>query len=96
MIRNKYIDLIDKEIARDITPAERAELHTYIFQNYEAQKLYQDLFDTTVLLSKVENVEPPYNLKLRIMKSLHVNQYAPQPKQKFMDSLKSICTFDQN
>lgn len=74
MIDKKYIELIHKEIDGIIRPDDRRMLKTYLDENPEAQTLYRELQQTVKMLNQVAEIEPPANLKKRIMNSIDSNK----------------------
>ena len=58
MIDKSYIDMMNKEIDGVTTGAEREKLSTYLHTNSEAKKLYNELCQTSALLSKVTRLQP--------------------------------------
>lgn len=75
MAGEEYIELINKEISGTISPSERKELHDYLRENPDAQRLYNQLRETSDLLNKIRDVDPPTYLKKRIMNSVDFSRY---------------------
>ncbi len=80
MIDTKYLELIHKDIDKEITPAEKEMLVIYLKNNPDAEALYLELIETENLLSGVPDREPDENLKKRILNSIDYNRYAPKTK----------------
>jgi hypothetical protein len=75
MKKNRFLELVNKEISGEISPAERDVLQEYLRDDPEARKIRSQLLETSELLSQVDDVEPPAHLKGRIMASLDVGRY---------------------
>ncbi|MCU0643870.1 MAG: hypothetical protein MUC94_06380 [bacterium] len=89
MIDEKYIELMNKEIDGVITKSEQERLHNYLSANSEAQKLYNDLRQTSELLSKIPRVEPSPNIKKYVMNSIDLNRYSKATKPGRLKALVS-------
>jgi len=89
MIDEKYIELINKEIDGIITSDEKARLHAYLERNFEAKNIYQEQIQTAKLLNRVPAIEPPPNLKKRIMNSIDLNRYTVKERKRVSESLFS-------
>ncbi len=80
MIDKKYIELINKEIDGVITKVEQERLHSYLSTNPEAQNFYDELRQTSELLSKIPKLEPSPNIKTYVMNSIDLNRYVKAKK----------------
>jgi hypothetical protein len=80
MIDKKFLELIHKDIDKEITPPEKEMLGKYLKQNPEAEELHRELIEAEKLLDKLPEPEPSENLKKRILNSLDLNRYAPNKK----------------
>jgi len=89
MIDRKYIELMNKEIDGVITNTEQERLYSYLSANSEAQKLYNELRQTSELLSKIPRVEPSPNIKKYVMNSIDLNRYSKATKPGKLKSLVS-------
>lgn len=67
MVDEKYIELINKEIDGANSSAAQAELRTYLVDHEEAQQLLSDLQKLALMLDEVPEVDPPENLRSRIL-----------------------------
>jgi hypothetical protein len=75
MNEQEYIELIDKEIAGTISPREKEALREYMRTTPGAERLYTEVLQTSDLLSRVGDVDPPDNLRKRIINSLDFSRY---------------------
>ena len=75
MNEQEYIELVDKEIEGTISPRERDLLREYIEKTPGARKIYDEMHQTSDLLSRVTDVDPPVYLKRHIMNSLDFSRY---------------------
>jgi hypothetical protein len=76
MIDEKYIELINKEIDKEINPKEKALLHEYLNSNSEAKNLYDELIASENLLDRLPDNDPSVNLKKQILNSLDKSKYS--------------------
>ena len=76
MIDEKYIELINKDIDKEITQKEKDLLESYLKSNHEAQNLYDQLVSSESLLDKLPDDDPSVNLKKQILNSLDKNKYS--------------------
>ena len=90
MNEEKFIDLINKEIDGIISAQEKKGLMEYLEKNPEAKQKYQDLVDSTKYLDKLDEVEPPEELKSRIMNSIDFNRYTAKKKKKYIIKFPSV------
>lgn len=86
MIENTYIELMHKEIDGIIDQEEKDKLSSYLRDNNEAAQYYRDLVQTTDLLKEVPEINPPENLKYRILGSLNWQLYSPSQKTSSQNS----------
>ncbi len=80
MIDKKYIELINKEIDGVITKVEQERLHSYLSTNPEAQNFYDELHQTSELLSKIPKLEPSPHIKTYVMNSIDLKRYVKAKK----------------
>ena len=80
MIDKKYIELINKEIDKEITLKEKALLHEYLNSNKEAKNLYDQLLASENLLDQLPDNDPSVNLKKQILNSIDQSRYTPVKK----------------
>lgn len=80
MIDKKYIELINKDIDKEITPKEKALLHEYLNSNTEAKNLYDQLLASENLLDELPDNDPSVNLKKQILNSINKSRYTPVKK----------------
>jgi hypothetical protein len=93
MIDRIYIELMNKEIDGVITKTEQEKLHSYLSVNPEAQNFYDDLRQTSELLSEVPKVEPSPNIKKYVMNSIDWNRYAKAKRPfRFKSFVPSLLT----
>ena len=76
MIDEKYIELINKDIDKEITRKEKTLLESYLKSNPEARNLYDELVISENLLDKLPDNDPSVNLKKQILNSLDKNKYS--------------------
>jgi hypothetical protein len=67
MIPDKYVALIHKAAFDEIGDEERGELEAYLGQNPEARALHADLLRMARAFEETPEVEPPANLKKRVV-----------------------------
>lgn len=76
-------NLIQKEIDGTITPEEKERLNRRLAENPEVKKVYEVQTGISRLLDDVPPIDPPEDLKKRIMNVIDVNRYtvkASRPK----------------
>lgn len=76
MTREKYLDLIHREIDGANTPKETAKVKAYLAKDPRAQKLYNDLVAVSNMLSKASVIKPSPNLRKIILNSIPSGKYA--------------------
>ena len=81
MTEEDFIGLVDKVICGEITRAERVELEAYLAANGEARRTYDEMIETCELLGKVGDLEPPGDLRKRIMDSVDATVYRAGTQQ---------------
>ncbi len=81
MINPKYIELINKDIDKNISQLEKQELNEYLENNSEAKELHRELLKTEALLDKLPEREPSINLKKRILNSIDYDRYSNTNKK---------------
>lgn len=84
MIDKKYIELINKEIDGLNSQKDSAKLKEYLAKNSEAQNLYDDLVKLSHTLRRVNDFDPPPNLKKHILNSIKWNKYTFKEKRNFL------------
>lgn len=72
MMDKKYIELIEKEIEGTITSEEKAVLRKWMEKESEAKEIYEEQIQVSKLLSQISTIEPPPDLKKRIVNSVHL------------------------
>ena len=82
MIDKKYIELMNKEIDRVITPGEKQELHNYLSVNEAARNYYDGLLSAVDYAENLADFNPPENLKKRIMNSIDFSLYESKTRSK--------------
>lgn len=85
-----FMDLVEKEISGEISEQERKLLRAYVEEHEEARDAYKKILETSEVLSKVGDLEPPADLKHRIMESIDLGRYEAQRRVKrpsFWESL---------
>jgi hypothetical protein len=75
MTEEDFISLVDRVISREITEAERAELEAYLSASADARRVYDEMIETCELLGKVGDLQPPGDLRQRIMDSVDAALY---------------------
>jgi hypothetical protein len=81
MLDQKIIEWIEKEIEGTIRPDEKHKLHSYLKENPEASAYYKDQILMADLLDNVQEVEPPPNLRDRILDAVDMSRYAAKGKR---------------
>lgn len=81
MIDLKYIELINKDIDKTISPRDKEKLRQYLEANPEAKTLQRELIISEELLDKLPNNDPSENLKKKILNSIDYNRYAEKKKK---------------
>jgi hypothetical protein len=76
MIEKKYIELINKDIDKEITQKEKALLESCLSSNPEAKNLYDELQASESLLDRLPDRGPSVNLKKQILNSIDRNRYS--------------------
>ena len=82
MIDERYIELMNHELDGVNSIKKKEELRGFLATHHEAHLLYEDLLYISDTLSKVEEVEPPINLKKSVLNSIqpafdsHVRQFS--------------------
>ena len=82
MIDEKYIELMNKEIDGLNTPQESAELKSYLKDEPEAQKQFNNLLDVSKSLEQLEEIEPSPELKKSIINSINWKKYSTKEKKR--------------
>lgn len=91
MIDSKYIELINRDIDKVISPNEKKELEDYLEINPDAEELHRELLLTEELLDRLPNNDPSANLKKRILNSIDYNRYSSKNKKSsFAEYFKNI------
>ncbi len=91
MIDDKYNELIQREIDGVNSRAQTRRLKSYMEGNPQAQKFYEDLLAMSVKLSKVQEIEPPRNLKINILNAIPSEKYIKKARYPvFKLSLESL------
>jgi hypothetical protein len=70
MIEKRFIDLLNREIDETLLPDERAMLEEFRSGNPEAKKISRDLEFVASKLQKLQEVDAPSTLKLRVMNAI--------------------------
>lgn len=89
MMDERQIRLMNKAIDGVLSSREKKQLDAYLQKNPDARKFYNDLLQTADLLSQTPKVEPPPNLKKRIMNAVDFSRYEIPTKD---SSQKSIIS----
>ncbi len=71
MIDERYLLLMQQEIDRANSQQEQEDLKRYLAQNDEARKMFEDLQAVGTRLSRMPLVDPPDDLRSRILHSIH-------------------------
>jgi hypothetical protein len=82
MIDTSIIDLMHKEIDGEITPEEKSTLEIYLAENPDANKRYHDLLAVDKNLQKLEDVDPPTDLKSNILSNIDPELYSQDKQNK--------------
>jgi len=94
MIEQKYIELINKKIDGEITPSESVKLQDYLSRRQEAEQVHDELMATSTLLSKMHEVEPPSNLKKKILNEIRPDLYNVPQKTSLWNAIKNLIGVD--
>jgi len=78
---DEFIELVNKEISGEIAPRESARLERYLRDNPHARKVRRELHETTDLLGRVDDIEPPPHLKRHILNSVDFSRYRGREKR---------------
>lgn len=70
MIDQKYLELINAEADGELPDEQRAELSRYLLANPEARAFREDLRNVCAALDRIEQVEPPHDLKDSIIRAI--------------------------
>ena len=82
MIDKKYIELMNREIDKQITDDEKIELHNYLSVNESANEYYNELLQTNEYLNHIPDREPSENLKKQIINSINFSKYPVRTEKK--------------
>lgn len=80
MISKEYIELINKDVDKIISPAEKEKLQKYMINNPEARNYYDDLQLLSAYMEKIPEKTPPNGLIQRITNSINFNKYQRKTK----------------
>jgi UDP-N-acetylglucosamine transferase subunit ALG13 len=75
MIPDKYVDLIHRAVFDTVTDKERRELEAYVEKNPGARSLLEDMGRMAGMMKEETDVEPPANLRKRIMNLVEAKQH---------------------
>jgi hypothetical protein len=87
MIDQKYKLLINKAIDGALSAEDEKRLRIYLEHNPEARHLLEDLRQTSAVLNKLSEIEPPPALKKRILNAIDISTYTEQAKMPIIKSL---------
>ena len=84
MLKNNYIELVNKEIDGTITADEKTELKQLLITNFEFRKYYYELSETVEMLNKTSKIPltPSPNLKKNIFNNIDQTMYATVQSKK--------------
>jgi hypothetical protein len=85
-IDQKYIDLINADVDREISVDDMAELQAFLAEDAEGRALHEELSSLSSALDAVQAVEPPPHLRHLIMESVKRAPIAPK-RPGFLQSL---------
>ncbi|HYQ87579.1 MAG TPA: hypothetical protein VES59_10085 [Bacteroidota bacterium] len=85
MIEERYITLIHREVDGLNSAEESSDLRSYLSHDSGASDFYQDILKLSNMLGAVPLVEPPLNLKKRILNSIAAHQ--PSGKQNLVSAM---------
>jgi hypothetical protein len=86
-MEERYIELMNKEIDGLNDPSESHELQKYLDANKEARGFYEDLLRMANAFRRMEEVQPPSNLKIRILNSLGRGSNAVRSRSNWIAAL---------
>ena len=81
MIDEKYIEWMHLAIDGKLPRKDREKLDAYLQSNTEAREFYEQLLRTVEILDHTEEIEPPDDLKQRIMSGIDFSRYAAKEKK---------------
>lgn len=80
MNKNKYIELVNKDIDKSISVSEKEKLDQYLNENPEAKLLYKEYVKADKVLDYIPDTDPSENLKKKIFNSIDYNLYSNRKK----------------
>jgi len=75
MTEKDYIDLMHREVDGLLSETEKVKLQQYLNKNPRFNDLYQEIIQTADLANRIDDVDPPLNLKKNILNSIDSNRY---------------------
>lgn len=94
MNEKKLLDLIHKDLDGLATEKEVQQLNSYLNRSQKARKIYEELKNVEKLLSHIQKVDPPSELKLHIMNLIKARNISPvKSKPSLLFSLRSRFRF---
>lgn len=90
MLNKEFIELINQEIDGENSIEESTRLKTYLAQNSEASAYYEDQAKLSEILARIENVDPPTNLKKNILNSLSSQRYAKRETRNIWQTVLQV------
>ncbi len=81
MIDEKYIEWMHLAIDGKLSRKDREKLDVYLQSNAEAREFFEQLLRTVEILDHTEEIEPPDDLKQRIMSSIDFSRYAAKEQK---------------
>ena len=80
MNKEKYIELIHAEIDGTISKEEKIDLDRFLASDPEMRRVYVELTGVNEILNQSGRLEPPPDMKKKIMQSIRVDKYASRKK----------------
>lgn len=77
MVDRRYIELVNKWLDGELADEERADLDRYLAESRDALELQDDLTALEEMLGKLDRVDPPRELKGRILSLIDQAKYVP-------------------
>lgn len=75
MNEEELLDLIEKDLAGNLSHDERARLRAHLEADPDARSLHRHMVETGEVLGRVEDVDVPEGLKQRIMDAIDARRY---------------------
>ena len=81
-MKNKYLNLIHRELDGELVPSERTELNRALKKDPELKKYRDELIKMNHTLNQIPPLQPSQGLKERIIDSINFNRYKYREHEK--------------